>query len=340
MNIIYASNDSYARHLAVSMCSLFDRNQQCPSINVYVLSAGISENSGDKLRRIGDQYGRKLEILELGDLKDRFDYTVDTGGYDISIMSRLFMGEMLPRDVDRALYLDCDTVIAQPLDRLWNTDLQGKLVGAVMEPTIYEAVKESIGLGHGDPYYNSGVLLVDLKQWREEGVQQKLLDYWKEKGGKLFASDQDVINGALKDRIKPLPPKYNFFTNYRYFSYGDLIRRCPSYGAVTEEMFVTAKKHPAIIHYAGDERPWVRGNLNHYRRAYDIYLAKTPWAGTPKERGRELYMLAYHGLDYVTVLWPEVRWIISRGFGMKLVESRKRENGSGRSVPDRPADPS
>ena len=59
MNIIYASNDSYARHLAVSMCSLFDRNQQCPSINVYVLSAGISENSGDRLRRIGDQYGRK-----------------------------------------------------------------------------------------------------------------------------------------------------------------------------------------------------------------------------------------------------------------------------------------
>ena len=51
-------------------------------------------------------------------------------------------------------------------------------------------------------------------------------------------------------------------------------------------------------------------------------------------------MLAYHGLDYVTVLRPEVRWIISRGFGMKLVESRKRENGSGRSVPDRPADPS
>ena len=56
MNIIYASNDSYARHLAVSMCSLFDRNQQCPSINVYVVSAGISENSGDRLRRIGDQY--------------------------------------------------------------------------------------------------------------------------------------------------------------------------------------------------------------------------------------------------------------------------------------------
>lgn len=329
MNILYSSNDSYARHLAVSMCSLLDRNRQCPSITIYIMSIGLSPDSKEKLRRIGDQYGRKLVILELGDLKDRFDYQVDTGGYDISIMGRFFMGEMLPEDVDRVLYLDCDTVAAQPLDKLWNTDLEGQILGAVMEPTIYKAVKESVDLGEMDPYYNSGVLLVDLEKWRAEHVQRRLLDYWKEKGGKLFASDQDVLNGALKGKIKALPPRYNFFTNYRYFSYGDFIRRCPSYRTVTEEMFVTAKKHPAIIHYAGDERPWIRGNLNHYRRAYEIYLSKTPWVGTCKERGKELYMLAYHVLDYVTVLWPEVRWQISRHFGMKLVESRRKQRETG-----------
>ncbi len=91
-----------------------------------------------------------------------------------------------------------------------------------MEPTIYQAVKESIGLGEDDPYYNSGVLLTDLKQWREQEVQKKLLDFWKSKGGKLFASDQDVINGTLKGQIYTLMPRYNFFTNYRYFSYREL----------------------------------------------------------------------------------------------------------------------
>lgn len=324
MNVVYASNDGYIRHLAVSMCSLFDRNRQCPSLTVYIMSLGLSEENAAKLMEIGDRYGRRLVILEMGDLKERFEFQADTGGYDISIMARLFMGEVLPEHMERVLYLDCDTVVARPLRRLWETDLKDCVIGAVMEPTIYKAVKESIDLKEEDPYYNSGVLLVDLEAWRAGGTQQKLLDYWQSKDGKLFASDQDVINGALKGRIKSLPPEYNFFTNYRYFSYGDLKQHCPSYEGVTEEMFVTAKRHPAVIHYMGDERPWIAGNLNHYRKAYETYLARTPWAGTPKERGRELYMFAYHMMDYATVLWPEVRWLISGKVGMKVIEGRNK----------------
>ena len=322
MNVVYASNDAYVRHLGTSMCSLFDRNRSCQSITVYILSLGLSEDSRAKLEEIAGQYGRGLVFAEVGDLESRFDFPVDTGGYDLSIMSRLFMGELLPDSVKKVLYLDCDTVVAQPLKGLWDGDLEGRIMGAVMEPTIYEAVKDSIGIGRNQPYFNSGVLLVDLEQWRQKKVQSRLLDFWREKGGKLFASDQDVLNGVLKGEIKPLDPRYNFFTNYRYFSYEDLARHSSSYRAVTMEMFGEAKKHPAIIHYMGDERPWIRGNRNHYRRAYETSLAKTPWAGTPKEKGRELYMAAYHVLDYVTVLWPEIRWMISRKLGMRMVEAR------------------
>lgn len=324
LHVVYASNDGFARHLGTSMCSLFDRNEGFSEICVYVLSMGLSEESRAALAEIADRYHRKLTFLEMGDLRERFDYEVDLGGFDISIMLRLFMGEMLPQEVERVLYLDCDTVVARSLKSLWKEDLCGNLVGAVMEPTIYLEVKASIGLDQEDAYYNSGVLLVDLKRWREEEIQRQLLDFWKDKGGKLFASDQDVINGTLKGRIRALPPEYNFFTNYRYFSYGTLVRHAHTYRAVTRAEFTKAKHHPFIIHYMGDERPWIAGNLNHYRRAYDKYLAQTPWAGTPKEKGRRLYMLAYHLLDYVTAVCPPVRWEISRRLGMKLVENRKK----------------
>lgn len=324
MIVVYSSNDVYARHLAVSMYSLFEQNKNCRELVVYVLSLGLSEDSLKRLEKIGEQYGRKLVFAEMGDLKDRIRFQADTGAYDLSIMSRLFMGEMLPDSVEKVLYLDCDTVVARPLGKLWNMDLEGNIIGAVMEPTIYQAVKESIGIGREQPYFNSGVLLTDLKQWREKEIQKRLLEFWQQKGGKLFASDQDVLNGVLKGQIKPLPPTYNFFTNYRYFSYGDLIRRSPSYKAVTEKMFSDAKRHPAVIHYMGDERPWIAGNLNHYRRAYEMYLAQTPWAGTPKEKGKEAYMLAYHLLDYVTAVWPEIRWIISGKLGMRVAESRAK----------------
>ena len=325
MNILYASNDGFARHLGTSMYSLFDKNRGAETITVYVLSLGLSEENIGKLQEIVDTFGRELVILELGNIRKRFDFEVDTGGYDISIMGRLFMGEMLPEEVDRVLYLDCDTVIVRSLEKMWKTNLGEAILGAVPEPTIYEAVKDSIGLGMEDNYYNSGVLLVDLKRWREEQVQEKLMQFLKEKGGALFASDQDLLNGALKGRIHTLMPVCNFFPNYRYFSYKTLVEHAPSYKTVSKEAFQKAKKHPMIIHYMGDERPWIRGNRNHYRLAYEKYLAKTPWAGTPKEKGKELYMLIYHAMDYATAVCPEIRWYISKKFGMKAVMNRKKQ---------------
>ena len=324
LEAVYASNEGYARHLGTSMCSLFDKNRDFGDIRVYVLSMGISQESKERLLKIAESFGREVTFLNLDDLRERFDYEIDTGGFDISIMLRLFMGEMLPEETDRVLYLDCDTVVLRSLRKLWQENLQGTILGAVMEPTIYPMVKASVGLSRTEPYYNSGVLLVNLKGWREEGVQQKLLDFWKEKGGKLFASDQDVINGTLKGRIHTLMPGYNFFTNYRYFTYGTLIGHDASYRAVPKTQFTLAKRHPAIVHYMGDERPWVAGNLNHYRRAYEKYLAMTPWAGTQKEKGKRLYMLAYHALDYITAICPPVRWEISRRLGMKFVEGRRK----------------
>lgn len=98
---VYASNDGYARHLGTSMCSLFDKNRDFSKIHVYVLSMGLSEESRAALLQISKRFKRKLTFVEMGDLRDRFDYEVDTGGYDISIMLRLFMGEMLPETVER-----------------------------------------------------------------------------------------------------------------------------------------------------------------------------------------------------------------------------------------------
>lgn len=323
MNVVYASNDGYARHLAVSLYSLLEHNEEADKIHVYILSMGLSEENKNRLIGIGAQFEREVMVIELGDLKERFSYKVDTGGFDLSIMARLFVGEVLPEAEERVLYLDCDTVINASLRRLWEMDLESNMVGAVMEPTIYPAVKKSIGLLPEDPYFNSGVLLIDLKRWRKEQAQKLLLDFYSSRGGKLFAGDQDTINGALKGRIKPLPPRYNFFTNYRYFRYSHLTKLSPVYQTITKKSFQEAKKHPVILHYMGDERPWKQGNLNHYRKVYDHYLSLTPWAGTIKEEGSYLYMLIYHLMDYATFLCPPIRDMVSRHFGMKVINSRK-----------------
>ena len=329
MNIVYASSESYARHTALSMVSLFEANKKAKNLDVYVLSMGITDESRKRMQEMAESYHRKLWCIEIGNVREKFNFDVDARGFGVHVMGRLFMGSFLPETVDRVLYLDCDTVVVRPLKKLWGWELQGNVLAAVMEPTIYKSVKEKIGLKDTDAYVNAGVLLIDLKQWRDTGVEKRLLEFFKSKGGSLFGCDQDIINGALKGRICYLPPQYNFFPNYRYFSYGELVHYSETYLAVEKEEFLRAKRKPSIIHYAGDERPWVAGNLNHYKKAYEQALSLTPWAGAGKEKGKELYMLGYHLMDYLTFVCPWIRREISRRFGMKAVESRSRERNMG-----------
>ena len=304
MNIVYASNENYVKHMAASMASVFEQNKKEKRLVVYVLSMGIKMDSREKLESVANRYDREMKWIEFDNIRDYFDFRVHTRGFDISAMGRLFVGRLLPENIRRVLYLDCDTVAVQPFGRLWRMDLKGKLVGAVMEPTIYREVKQDIGLGDQDPYVNSGVLLIDLKRWRQQDAEGRLLAFYKGRGGSLFACDQDTINGALKGEIFYLPPKYNFFTNYRYFSYRELIRYSKTYELAGKAAFKAAKRCPVLIHYMGDERPWIRGNRNHYRKYYEQALALTPWAGEEREKGKEGYMLAYHLMDYVTVICP------------------------------------
>lgn len=322
MNIVYVANDKYARHLGVSIYSLLDNNSPKNEINIYVLSMGMSQDSKEKLKFIAQSFAANICIKELTDITERFGYEVDTGKFDISAMGRFFIGDMLPDDMDRVIYLDCDTVVINSINHLWQVNLKDKVVGAVIEPTIYKEIKADLGLGDDNAYFNSGVLVIDLKKWRQEKVGRQLIDYYKEINKSSLFCDQDAINRVLKKKISILSPRYNFMTNYRYFKYRDLVAMSKTYAIYSKYIFKKAKEHPAIIHFAGDERPWRRGNLNHYRYAYDKYLKLSPWREVKKEKGSELYMLMYHAMNYVTVVCPEIRKKISKKYYEKLKKDR------------------
>ena len=191
MNIVYVSNEGYARHLGVSLCSLFDSNADEERLEVFIMDTGITPESRGKLTEIARSFGRFLTFIELKDLEKRFPVQLDTGRFDVSTMGRLFAADLLPAGVRRVLYLDCDTVVLKPLRRLWETKLSlsgaagkektagtGFVMAAVQEPTIYSEVKEYLDLGKEEPYFNAGVLLIDLKQWRKEDLTRKVLEYY------------------------------------------------------------------------------------------------------------------------------------------------------------------
>lgn len=314
MDIVYASDDRFCRHVAVSLFSLLDRNDTA-DITVHVLSNGICEEYRNRLRSIAESFRRKIFFYELNDFARQIEARVpgaDTGRFSVTTLARLLIGSLLPEQVERALYLDADTVVLDDLQDLFDKPLGDCIAAAAPEPTIYPQVKAEIGLAEKEPYFNAGVLLLNLSAWRAEGMEEQGFAYYREKNGKLPFNDQDIINHVLRGRIAPLPQRFNFFSNYHYFHYRTLLQYAPWYAAFeTAHSFHQAGAHPALVHFAGDERPWIAGNCNWFRQAYRLYLNTTPWAGEPDEEGKRLYMLLYHLMNLATWWCPALRKKIS-----------------------------
>ena len=356
MDVCYASNEAYVPYLAVSMFSLLARNLEKEAVTVHVISNGILPESRERLLENGRQAAAcaertkgspvepfQIRFYELGDIRSRFHKDLDTGSYDISMLGRFFIGELLPEEISRVLYLDCDTVVQEYIGGIFRigTKKQVKqeetkempeekaekspILYGVPEPTIYPSILKQLGLEGDDAFYiNSGVLLIDLEQWRREDVGRKLISFYGRNGGRLFCGDQDAINYVLKGRIGCLPLRYNFFTNYRYFRYKTLTGLCRAYSCCVPDAksFREAQSRPAVIHYMGAERPWIRGNRNPYRKAYHFWKEQSLYGGQPETRGQEASMGAYHLMNALTWLFPPCRKWISRQFEKKRVLPR------------------
>lgn len=324
MNIVYASDDGYCQHMAVSIVSMIEHNKT-EQLIFHILSDGISEDNKRKIQEMLKFYGRKVNFYPIDGLMEELQDKIrglDTGRFRITTLARLLMGSILPETVTKVLYLDCDTVVLRNISSLYNMRLNNCIAAMAAEPTIYPEVKEILGLTAEDTYYNAGMILLNLSLWRSEGKESDCFNYYNTMGGKLPFNDQDIINYVLKDRIKRVGQTYDFITNYYYFRYSTLVSKSSSYAnGESRQSFNLAKHHPHIVHFASDERPWNRGNFNHYSRAYDKYLRLTPFAEATKIKGKELYMAAYHVMNVTTFVAPAIRQYISdRYYNDKIKE--------------------
>lgn len=301
MNLFYTADNNFAPQLGAALCSVCENNREAPSIHFYIGALDIAPDNQDKLRHLAEGYGREITFISLSNLSELIGFDFDTSGWNPVIAARLLIGQLLPEEVDRVLYLDGDTIVNGSLAELWDTDLQGRAVGASIEPTVNRARKEALGLGRLH-YFNSGVLLIDLKRWRQEGTGERILSYYREHNGGLVANDQDAINGALAGEIHPLSPKYNFYNIFWYYPYRVLRRLEAPAPYFSEAEFRDALEHPVILHYLGEDRPWRRGNTHRYASVYQHYLSLTPWKGAAMEEGWQTYFLCYK--LFLTVLKP------------------------------------
>lgn len=259
VNIVFTTDINYKDYLKTTLRSAIANKNENSVYNINIICVDLPKIEQEKFKKFETKNVHINPVsVSLKDIKDVGDYEIE---YFVTRadLFKFFMPELFPK-LDKILYIDADTVIMKDLTELYNTDLGNKFIGVVNKP-----LKEfgSVTLfNHDFPAkvreYNCGVILMNLKLWREHNITKALIDEKNEEKDKELMT-QSAFNAVLtQDKIKKLSPVNNIFTEWKdegtfrsyhfwfaYFPY--CIKGCN---------FKSLLKDAVIIHYISSNKPW------------------------------------------------------------------------------------
>ncbi len=266
IHICFSSSNEYSRHMGVAILSILAHAQEKDYYHFHVLDGGISEENRQKLASIVQGRG-ELHYIPVcaDDFKDcpmtmYVDYITRQTYYRFRIPSYLPL-------VDKVLYLDCDIIVHHDVRELYELELGDAYLAGV--PEVYQQVHTKRLEYRKDEWYcNAGVLLINNKKWRDDGIEEKLFSYVQKPEHPIVYLDQDVLNEVLKYSIHYLPLRWNL--------QHDAIFHADSY-PWHEEQRVQAKAEPFIVHFTNPMKPWCIGCPNPWAYLYRNHLKASPW---------------------------------------------------------------
>ena len=213
--VFFSSDERYLPYLSVTIESIKRNMSKNFEYEVKVLCSDFSDEGRKNLKKMQCN-GLKIEVVSLEEkIKDKReqlslrlrDY------YSEAIFYRLFIPSLFP-DLDKAIYIDCDTVLNTDIAELYLTELGENIIGAVSDesipsvPEFCDYVKNYLGVEVPD-YINSGVLVMNLDAFRKERIEEKFLKILASKNPDTVAPDQDYLNVLCKGKIHHLPHVWN-----------------------------------------------------------------------------------------------------------------------------------
>ncbi len=267
VNVVVASDDNYIQHLAVTLYSVVANRGVNQQLYLYVLDAGITDHSRRRLAAMFNEPGVHLEVISptLGDVGN-----IPLKRYGHAALLRISIADLLPQEITRAIYLDCDIVVLSDLQYLMEVDLRNHPIGAVENLGSRATARLGIEPGH---YFNSGVLVMDLDKWREQHIGDKVMAYMQENSDMLHFPDQDGLNAVLHEDWLRLPLKWN----QQPATYSMLGKQAA--GTQRRQEFFEAASAPYIVHFLARNKPWHYMTFHPLKGIYWHYLRKTPWQG-------------------------------------------------------------
>jgi lipopolysaccharide biosynthesis glycosyltransferase len=259
----------YLEHTAATVASFLEHRGGLQLHVHYLHSPSLTGDERSLFEHFIEQAGGTVSLVAVSDerieaLPAAFNHVTAAMWY------RIFLPSLLP-DVQRVLYVDADTLAMDDVRPLWQAGLGGKTLGAVTN--VFEpwnaGYPQALGLSH--PYFNSGVLLLDLERMRATGAADEVHRYAVEHHSELTWPDQDALNVVLGDERVELNPRWNCMNSLFAFESANDV-----FGA---EAAAEARALPGVRHFEGPSvnKPWHFLCTAPHRDEYFRQRARTPW---------------------------------------------------------------
>lgn len=282
IRVAVASDENYAIPLAACVRSIIDNANPGGAVEVAVLSCGISDTSREALISSWDSDTAKIEWVEV-DQSALADLPTDStliSRLPTATYVRLLLPDVVPADWRRAVFLDTDTITCGSLVDLWEVPLGSRPFAAAQDPYT-PVVSHDHGIPfwseagfHADtPYFNAGVLLIDLDRWRADDITAKAVDYVLANREVIRMADQEALNVVARGDFPVLDPRWNAM-NYWF--------HVKTEAAVRAAGRIDVRERTGIRHYNGADKPWT--NTGYYAaRGMDVapffhHLDRTAWS--------------------------------------------------------------
>lgn len=276
--IAMATDNNYVYPTIVAMVSMLENKKESTYLDFHIMISGqVSEENRNRLTKLKRIY--KGCSVQLINLRDKFSTAyAGTGNFQGAAYYRLLLPSILS-GYDKVLYLDGDIIVRKDLWEMYSMDLQDNYIAAIkdMGQWMWAGQDYAYRLGIKDirQYINSGILVMNLRKMRKDNMEKKFSDFIPElESRRLMYPDQDVLNAICYDKIKFISPEYNAMQHLAFIN--------DAQGIYDSQEWERARTDPAIIHYAGGDKPW-KGCECRFYDEWDKYrkISEKKVYGTP-----------------------------------------------------------
>jgi lipopolysaccharide biosynthesis glycosyltransferase len=302
--VVASSDDNYAYPLGIMFISLLENTKNPERFHLFIIDGGISDKKKNSLQKEVVKRSSQLTFLTIND--EVYANFPTRAHISAPAYYRISIPELFHESVTRAIYLDCDLIIKNDLQKLWDIDLEGHAIAAA--ENISSSTYKASGLKQPD-YFNSGVMIIDLDKWRENNIPNKVRNFKTEHPELICTNDQCALNGVFKGRWKRLPLNWNFQSGlYRSSSQTKRI--------IINDDSTNPIWSPFIIHYIGWSKPWLTPCYHPLSSEYDRYRIMSSFteeATTPTDaKKKKFFSLAKK--QFRKYIWK--RKYLARGYDL------------------------